>query len=70
MRPAAHSSAVLPVMDKSLGFFGESSEDNVLDGFIGRQLYVFNDKLLGHNGKDNGDELALVRVANDLNLAG
>ncbi|MGI4887301.1 MAG: hypothetical protein ACRYFR_20275 [Janthinobacterium lividum] len=57
-------------MDKSLGFFGESSEDNVLDGFIGRQLYVFNDKLLGHNGKDNGDELALVRVANDLNLAG
>ena len=69
MRPASHSSTVLPFMERLLGFCGESAEDDVLDGFIGRKFYVFDDKLLFDNSKDNGDELSLVRVADDFNLA-
>jgi hypothetical protein len=56
-------------MERLLGFLGESAEDNVLDGFIAGNLYVVDDKLLfGAGGKKNGNELALVRVADYLNL--
>lgn len=67
MRPASHSSGVLPFMERLLAFFGKSAEDNVLDGFITRQIYVFNGDFLVNQREKNGDELSLVRVADNLN---
>ncbi len=68
MRPASHSSGVFPFIERPLGFLGESSEDNVLDGFITREVYVIDNELLTGDGKNNGNKLAAVRVARYLNL--
>ena len=69
MRPASHSSGVLPFIERLLGFFGEPSEDNVLDGFITRKVYVVDNELLPGDGKNNGNKLAAVRVACYLDLS-
>lgn len=68
MRPASHSSTVLPFMERLLGFGGKSAEDNVLDGFITGKAYIIDNELLPADSKNNGNKLASVRVTNQLNL--
>ena len=55
-------------MDRLLGFGGKSAEDNVLDGFITGKAYIINNELLPADSKNNGNKLASVRVADQLNL--
>lgn len=55
-------------MERLLGFGGKSAEDNVLDGFITKKAYIIDNELLPANSKNNGNKLASVRVADQLNL--
>lgn len=55
-------------MERLLGFGGKSAEDNVLDGFITGKAYIIDNELLPADSKNNGNKLASVRVADQLNL--
>ena len=68
IRPASHSSAVLPFMERLVGFGCEAAADDVLDGFITGKAYVVDNELLPADSKNNGNKLASVRVADQFNL--